>query len=121
MKTTVLNSWIERINEHSVEKTLDLYHDSAILLPTLSCKLRKGKDEIKDYFEHFLGKEQLTAELKEVYIQSIYKDKIKIDSGTYLFSWLNQKKEMENLMARFTFVVENGLILEHHSSMQPIG
>lgn len=120
MKTKVLNSWIKHLNEHNLEKILDMYHTSAILLPTLSSKIRRGKDEIRDYFVHFLAKDQLTAELKEVYIQSIYSNKIKIDSGIYVFSWLNEQKQKESLEARFTFVIENGLILEHHSSIQPL-
>jgi hypothetical protein len=108
------------VNNHDIENVLSLYDNNAILLPTLSNKIRKSKAELRDYFEHFLAKKDLKAEVKELYIQSIFNNQIRADSGTYVFSWKNAENETEHLNARFTFIIHQEKILEHHSSIEPI-
>lgn len=119
MEATILNKWIESINENNLDAILSLYSESAILVPTLSKIIRKNKLEIKDYFIHFLENKGLKAEVKEVHIQSLYNDTIKINSGNYLFSYYNEKNEFQELTARFSFVIKDNIILEHHSSIAP--
>lgn len=120
MKAIILNRWVECVNKHNVEEVLKLYDDNAILLPTLSNKIRKTKAELQDYFEHFLSKKELKAEVKELYIQTVFNNELKADSGTYVFTWKNNQNEYESLNARFTFIIHKGKILEHHSSIEPI-
>lgn len=119
-RAVILNKWVQKVNSHDIDAVVELYSKDAILLPTLSNVIRKTPLEIRDYFIHFLGKKELEAKVTEVYIQSIYNDDIKVDSGTYTFSYINEQDEKEELAARFTFIIQNGLILEHHSSVAPI-
>lgn len=118
MKTKIINKWIQLVNENNIEELLKLYDDKAILLPTLSNKIRRNKIEIRDYFKCFLNKNCLKAELMQLYIQSMYNGDLKIDSGTYTFRY-KDKNINKKLLARFTFVIKNGLIIEHHSSVDP--
>lgn len=119
MEAIILNKWIESINENNLDVILSLYSESAILIPTLSKKIRKNKSEIKDYFIHFLKNKGLKAEVKEVYIQTLYNDAIKLNSGSYLFSYYSEKNEYQELNARFSFLIKDNIILEHHSSITP--
>jgi len=119
MKAIILNKWIQLVNENNIEELLKLYDKRAILLPTLSNKIRKNKIEIRNYFEHFLAKKDLKAEIKQLYIQSMYNGDLKVDSGTYVFKYLDYDDILQELPARFTFIIKNGLILEHHSSTNP--
>lgn len=121
MEAPILNKWIKSPNEHNLYEVLSLYSESAILVPTLSNKIRENKVEIKDDFIHFLANRDLKAEVKQVHIQSIYNNNIKIDSENYLFSFCDTQNEYKELSARFTFVIKDNLILEHHSSISPIG
>ena len=83
MVAIILNKWIKSLNNHNLDDILSLYSESAILVPTLSNKIRKNKAEIKDYFIHFLGKKDLRAKVKEVHIKYICNNRVKIDSGNY--------------------------------------
>jgi len=95
------------------------YAADAILLPTVSAKVRHNHDEIRDYFAHFLSKEPV-GRIVEQNIR-IY-DNIAINSGLYTFS-LTEDGVHTDVSARFTFVYrkyEDGwLIIEHHSSILP--
>ena len=93
--------------------------DAAILLPTVSAKVRHNHDEIRDYFVHFLSKKpkgRITEQNIRIY------DNIAINSGLYIFS-LKGDDGRTDVGARFTFVYrkhEDGwLIVEHHSSILP--
>jgi uncharacterized protein (TIGR02246 family) len=95
------------------------YAADAILLPTVSAKVRHNHDEIRDYFVHFLSKKphgRITEQNIRIY------DNIAINSGLYTFS-LMEDGSQKDVAARFTFVYrkyEDGwLIIEHHSSILP--
>ncbi|MBN2723134.1 MAG: SgcJ/EcaC family oxidoreductase [Deltaproteobacteria bacterium] len=120
MEQSVIKSLFEKWND--ALKTCDpgevvkLYKPSAILLPTMSNKVRHTPSEIKDYFVHFLSNKP-EGKIIESNIR-IFGD-IAINSGLYSFKFSDETVTD----ARFTFVYEktndDWLIIEHHSSQMP--
>ena len=111
--------WNQALQTENPDKVVACYAKDAILLPTVSAKVRHNHDEIRDYFVHFLSKKP-QGRIIEQNIR-IY-DTIAINSGLYNFS-LTENGNLSDAAARFTFVYqksENGwLIIEHHSSILP--
>lgn len=114
----VIDAWLTAVNACSVGDVSKLYAPDAILLPTLSGELCDTPEQIRLYFEHFLGRPDFKAELQSCYVQQY--SEIKIDSGIYRFNWCVDGKPFST-RARFTFVIRNDLIVEHHSSLVPPG
>jgi len=93
------------------------YSPKAILLPTVSNKVRRTQAERIEYFEHFLEMKP-QGKINQAFIRT-YGD-IAINSGLYTFTLKNGA----SIPARYTFVYKkqpNGkwLIIEHHSSKMP--
>ena len=111
--------WNKALQTGDPDKVVACYAVDAILLPTLSAKVRHNHDEIRDYFVQFLSKKpngRITEQNIRIY------DNIAINSGLYTFS-VTENGVQTDVAARFTFVYrkqENGwLIIEHHSSILP--
>lgn len=93
------------------------YAADAILLPTVSHKIRHTEAERIDYFEHFLLKKP-HGKMDQVNVR-IFGD-IALNSGLYTFTFDDGSK----IHARYTFVYKKQpdgrwLIIEHHSSKLP--
>ena len=113
-----LHLWTETIKTKSPEKVAKLYSKSAILLPTLSNKVRTTPDSIQEYFIHFLAKSP-ECTVNECHSRKI-NDSTAINSGIYTF----KLDPDQTAGARFTFVYEQNdenewKIIEHHSSLLP--
>ncbi|MDO8825647.1 SgcJ/EcaC family oxidoreductase [Methylophaga sp.] len=96
------------------------YASNAVLLPTVSNKVRTNHTEIEDYFVHFLELNPY-GRIDERHI-TINND-IAIDAGIYTFD-VTKNGELKQVQARYNFVYErqnNGewLIVNHHSSAMP--
>ena len=111
--------WNNALQTRDPDNVVACYAADAILLPTVSAKVRHNHDEIRDYFVHFLSKKpngRITEQNIRIY------DNIAINSGLYTFS-LMEDEGPTDVAARFTFVYrknEDGwLIIEHHSSILP--
>jgi len=114
----VIDKWLKCVNAQSVDEVCALYAPDAILLPTLSEVICDSPEDIREYFEFFLGRPKLKATLLSCYVQ-VYSE-IKIDSGIYQFEWEDAKRGgIVSTSVRFTFVIRDELIVEHHSSMTP--
>lgn len=114
----VIDLWLRHVNAHRVEEVCALYAPDAILLPTLSDVICDSPRQIREYFESFLGRRNLSATLTSCYVQQY--SEVKIDSGIYQFEWEDLELDcIHSKTARFTFVIRNNLIVEHHSSMTP--
>jgi uncharacterized protein (TIGR02246 family) len=115
----LFNKWNASLKTGKAEEVVKNYADDAILIPTVSNKVRHNHSEIKDYFEHFVLKKP-NARIDEENIR-IYGD-IAVNSGLYTFYTIRDGKAAE-IKARFTFVYhkigDRWLIVEHHSSMLP--
>ncbi len=112
----VIDHWLVAVNDHDLEQVCSLYLPDAILLPTLSQTIRDTPGSIRDYFVQFLAKPGLRASLEHCYVQEY--SEIKIDSGVYLFTW-QENGHTKAAKARFTFVIKDNKIAEHHSSLVP--
>ena len=120
MKTIEIRSlfdhWNAAIQTGKADNVVELYDTNAILLPTISNKVRKTHAEIEDYFVAFLAKGPI-GRIDDSNVR-IYGD-IAINSGIYTFTFANGS----SVQARFSFVYRfNGhgyKIVEHHSSAMP--
>ena len=108
--------WNNALQTGEPKKVVELYDSNAILLPTVSNKVRHNHEEIEDYFVHFL-KKQPVGKIDESNIRIF--ENIAIHSGIYTFSFAGGA----SVQARFTYVYqwkdESWKIIEHHSSKMP--
>lgn len=110
------DEWNNALQTGDPKKVSALYAPDAILLPTVSNKVRHNHEEIEDYFVHFLAKAPAGV-INESNVRIF--DGIAINSGVYTFTF----GDGSAVQARFTFVYawdgERWLITEHHSSQMP--
>jgi uncharacterized protein (TIGR02246 family) len=113
---SLFDEWNEALKTGDAKKVTNLYDTDAILLPTVSNKVRHNHKEIEDYFIHFLSNNPV-GKIVEANIRIF--DSLAINSGVYTFTFKNET----SVSARFTFVYkrngENWKIIEHHSSQMP--
>ena len=114
--TELFETWNQALQAGDPLLVTDLYAETAILLPTVSNRVRHNHAEISDYFVHFLNKGP-KGQLVESNVRIF--DGIAINSGIYEFSF----KDKTSVTARFTFVYQKQgdtwKIIEHHSSKMP--
>ncbi len=117
---TNFDRWNEALLSGDPHQVAHLYAPDAILLPTVSNKVRHNHAEIADYFAHFLLKRP-SGKILESNIR-VYGD-LAINSGIYEFTLSPEGKSVSVIQARFTFVYrktgDDWLIIEHHSSAMP--
>jgi len=113
----LVNSWANSIQFRDPMRMLEFYSDDAVLLATYSNFL-KGKEEILDYFIHFLNKEDLKCTITYDTTQLDYDKDTTIHNGLYHFSF-RQYGQKKVVHARYTYVVNENQILTHHSSLLP--
>jgi uncharacterized protein (TIGR02246 family) len=112
--------WNASLKTLKPKEVVKNYASDAVLLPTISNKVRHNSEEMKDYFEHFLQKKPV-GKIDERNIR-IYCD-VAIDSGRYTFNIVDKNGNLSKVKARYTFVYkkigDKWLIEEHHSSVMP--
>ena len=112
------DKWNAALKTEDPDHVVACYAKDAILLPTVSAKVRHNHAEIRDYFVHFCAKKP-DGRIDEANIR-IFGD-IAINSGLYTFE-LTDNGQRVDVAARFTFVYRNDdgwQIIEHHSSVLP--
>ena len=116
--SALFEEWTTALQTGSPKNVVALYEPNAILLPTISNKVRHNHEEIESYFINFLPKGPRGV-INESNIRNF--GNIAINSGVYTFSF----NDGNTVQARFTFVYrrnqERWLIIEHHSSAMPEG
>ena len=116
---TTLNRWITLVSSKDIESILDLYEPDAVLLGTFCDKIRIGKSDIRDYFNHFFKRNPEVSVIESN--THIITNSLHIINGFYDFK--TTSKENQIIHARFTFVFkkkgESWKILTHHSSVIP--
>ncbi|MEM7030860.1 MAG: SgcJ/EcaC family oxidoreductase [Chloroflexota bacterium] len=114
--TAIFDAWNRALQAGDPKKVVALYEPNAVLLPTVSNKVRHNHEEIEDYFVHFMAKSPVGS-IDEANVRTF--GQIAINSGVYTFTFKNGSA----VQARFTFVYRwNGtrwMIIEHHSSQMP--
>ena len=112
----LFDQWNNALKTGNPKEVVALYANDAILLPTVSNKVRHNHEEIEDYFIHFLAKVP-SGQIDESNVR-IYND-LAINSGIYTFTFA----DCSSVQARFSYVYkwdgEKWLIIEHHSSQMP--
>ena len=114
--SSLFEVWNNALQTGDPIKVAELYEPNAILLPTVSNKVRHNHEEIVDYFVHFLAKGP-EGKVDESNVRTF--GDIAINSGVYTFTF----KDGSSVQARFSYVYRwNGQdwrIIEHHSSAMP--
>jgi uncharacterized protein (TIGR02246 family) len=117
--SALFEQWDQSLQTGKPSEVARNYVDDAILVPTVSNKVRHTHPEIEDYFQRFLRLEP-DGRIEEQNIQ-IYCD-VAVNSGTYTFAVVKDGQPSE-VKARFTFVYrkvgDRWLIVDHHSSGMP--
>lgn len=112
----LFDEWNSALQTGNPKNVVALYESDAILLPTISNKVRHNDDEREDYFIDFLAREP-QGKIDESNVRIF--DQLAIHSGVYTFKF----KDGSVVPARFSFVYRwNGkrwMIVEHHSSQMP--
>ncbi|MGD9235997.1 MAG: DUF4440 domain-containing protein [Desulfobacterales bacterium] len=118
----ILQTWIERVNAGDLEGALEMYDDSATLLPTFSPQPAITKAAIRAYFESLASKPGLKVRLHPETLNAYRAgEAFECISGHYTFSYEAEGK-IQSFAARFTFVinaVKDQPIIHHHSSQVP--
>ena len=114
--SALFEKWNSALQTGDPRIVTELYGNNAILLPTISNKVRHNHEEIHDYFVGFLTKGP-RGEINEANVRIF--DDLAINSGVYTFTF----NDGAMVSARFTFIYHwNGQdwkIIEHHSSQMP--
>lgn len=112
----LFDGWNQALVSGEVDRVVALYADDAILLPTLSNRVRHDHGEIAAYFADFL-KKQPRGTLTESNVRRF--GDVAINSGSYVF----RLGDGQEVPCRFTFVYRRSAgawrIVEHHSSQMP--
>ncbi|MFP3439066.1 SgcJ/EcaC family oxidoreductase [Pantoea sp. SIMBA_133] len=110
--------WNDSLQTGDAHKVAENYLSDAVLLPTLSNKVRVNDSERVDYFEHFLAKKPVGKIESRTIRTGCNKA---TDSGIYTFTFADNSV----VKARYTFTYRwdgrSWKISSHHSSMMPEG
>ena len=112
----LFDEWNAALRAGDPGRVAALYAADAILLPTISNKVRHDLAEIRDYFVQLVGMVS-RAVIDEANVR-VFGD-LAINSGLYTFTFVDGS----TVPARFTFVYRRSgscwQIIEHHSSRMP--
>ncbi|MEI7064918.1 SgcJ/EcaC family oxidoreductase [Dickeya chrysanthemi] len=113
---SLFDRWNASLQTGDAKKVNANYAADAVLLPTLSGKIRTTDAERIDYFEHFLPKKPV-GKIDNRVIKIGCNEALDIGNYTFTFGDKSQAK------ARYTYTYgyKDGkwLITSHHSSVQP--
>ncbi|MGP4000739.1 SgcJ/EcaC family oxidoreductase [Streptomyces sp. 8N706] len=115
--------WQAALATGDPERVADRYAPDAVLVPTMSNRIRTDRDGIVDYFKHFLAQKPEARITRSVV--RVLDENSAVDTGTYRFTLTDENGSERTVDARYTFVYEkkagNWLMINHHSSAMPEG
>jgi uncharacterized protein (TIGR02246 family) len=122
--TALFEGWNATLQTGDPEKVADRYAKDAVLLPTVSNKVRTDRAGIVDYFEHFLQNKPVGKKVQT--IVKVLDSNSAIDTGVYEFTLTDHETgEKKVVEARYTYEYEKRdgewKIVNHHSSAMPEG
>ncbi len=117
----LFKTWNAALQTGNPETVANLYcTHGAVLLPTVSNRVRTTHKGIVDYFTYFL-KSKPVGHIDKEYIRVLGPDTA-INSGIYTFH-LTQDGKRTSVQARYTYVYQkqhgHWCIMDHHSSAMP--
>ena len=109
-----IQQWLDTVCTHDPQAIVNFYSQDGILVGTVAEKIKRGRKEIKTYFDEFVKKKPCG---KIISSQEQYMNGVSIGSGVYEFDL-----DGEIVPARFTFVIAKNdkgeyEIINHHSSV----
>jgi hypothetical protein len=113
---SIVQNWADSISKRNAKKQTLFYSKQALLLATYE-PILIGQKEIYKYFVDLLSKKNIRCKINENY--SIANPEILVASGLYTFSFEDENNQTVNIPARYTFVIYDNQIIDHHSSEQP--
>jgi hypothetical protein len=118
----VLFQWVSRVCSGNPDDIAELYHESAVLVPTFSPHTVTAPEGVKNYFGQPASRDGLGVRLhnKALRKQSL-SDTVHTLSGIYSFEF-EVDQVLLSFPSRFSFMVDISLpkpILHHHSSQVP--
>ncbi|WP_432001171.1 SgcJ/EcaC family oxidoreductase [Streptomyces sioyaensis] len=121
---SLFDDWNAALRTGDSARVADLYAGDAVLLPTVSNKVRTDRAGIVDYFDHFLKNKPAGKKVQS--IVKVLDGNSAIDTGVYAFTLTDPQTGKKRIVeARYTFEYEKTdgkwLITNHHSSAMPEG
>lgn len=118
----LFDTWNQALQTGDSEKVASLYAKDAVLLPTVSNKVRSNHAEIVDYFDKFLQSKPVGKKVKT--IVDVLDSNSAIDTGVYEFTLTDKATGKKSVVeARYTYAYEKiagkWKIVNHHSSAMP--
>ena len=108
--------WNNALQSGDPKQVTALYAKDAVLLPTISNRIRSNPDAIEAYFVDFLARSP-QGRLDQSHIRIF--ETLAVHSGIYTFSFADGSQ----VQARFTYLYQSSdndwKIIEHHSSAMP--
>ena len=108
--------WNNALQSGNPKQVTALYAEDAVLLPTISNRIRSNPDAIEAYFVDFLARSP-QGRLDQSHIRIF--ETLAVHSGIYTFSFADGSQ----VQARFTYLYQSSdndwKIIEHHSSAMP--
>lgn len=114
----MFDRWNDSLKTGDAEKVSQNYLSDAVLLPTLSNKVRLTDEERIDYFNKFLAKKP-TGHIDSRTIRTGCNKAI--DTGTYTFTFGDGSKAAARYTFTYSWDGQKWLISSHHSSAMPEG
>lgn len=112
----LFDRWNASLKTGDAKKVSDNYLPDAVLLPTLSNKVRLTDAERMDYFEHFLEKRPIgKIDTRTIRIGC----NKAIDTGTYTFTFFDKTVVSARYTFSYTWNGSEWKISSHHSSSMP--
>lgn len=120
----LFTTWNAALQTGDADKVANLYAKDAVLLPTVSNKVRTDRAGIVDYFEHFLKNKPFGKKVQT--IVNVLDSDSAIDTGVYEFTLTDPKTGDKRVVeARYSYTYEKldgqWKIVNHHSSAMPEG
>lgn len=112
----MFDRWNDSLKTGDAKTVSDNYLSDAVLLPTLSDKVRLTDEERIDYFEKFLAKKPVGHIDSRTIRTGCNKA---IDTGTYTFTFGDGSKAAARYTFTYSWNGEKWLISSHHSSAMP--
>ena len=107
----IVNEWCASIQDRSPQQQLSFYSKDAVLLATF--------ESMYEYFIDFLDKKELRCRIIDnLTMVDVDRDSV-IANGLYGFTFTDEEGVEQDVIARYTFVINNGFIITQHSSLNP--
>ena len=112
----ILLKWAKGISTNNPKYMTSFYSKRAVLLATYE-PMALGRKDIYEYFVDFLNKTNMKWEITTCVNQRGL-DGVVVSSGFYTFTF-EDKLGLQEVEARFTYVILGNKIVTHHSSEMP--